>query len=297
VSPAALRTLQVSVVVAVLAAIAAALVVPLWLSLPQLHDRADSEIAPYEYPASEPVVCPPQSRPGPAGDSPAEETPRHVRYSVKTPANYDATRAHPLIVVYAPHGANRFLSERFVGLTRAATRAGFVIAFADSRPLDLATIEDLGVIPDRIAARWCVDERRIHLTGHSDGGTVATAIALQQKRTRRPAAIAPSAAGFRKDDLGAFPCPPPLAVMVLHNRDDEHFPDYGAQAAQWWAACNGCASPPQRREDGCLGYPACRAGGATLYCEGEGGHAAWPNHNEAMLDFFRSVRSSEIDAP
>ena len=44
--------------------------------------------------------------------------------------------------------------------------------------MDLATIDDLSSIPDRIAARWCIDERRIHLTGHSDGGTVATATAV-----------------------------------------------------------------------------------------------------------------------
>ena len=289
-SPAALRTLQITVAAAVLAAVGAALLVPMWLSMPRLHDREDSEIAVHDYSASEAAACQLQSRPGPAGNTFAEETPKHVRYSVKTPANYDPARAHPLIVVYAPNGANRVLSERFVGLTRAATRAGFVIAYADSRPLDLATIDDLSSIPDRIAARWCIDERHIHLTGHSDGGTVAIATAVLQKAAHAPAAIAPSAAGFRKDDLAAYPCPPPVAVMVLHNRDDEHFPGYGREAAQWWAACNGCGSAPEPRADGCLAYPSCKPGGTTLYCEGEGGHVTWPNRNAALLEFFRSQK-------
>jgi polyhydroxybutyrate depolymerase len=294
VSPSTLRTLQVTVVVAVLAAVGAALLVPMWLSMLRLHDREDSEIAATDYDdsAKSPLRCEPHSRPGPAGNSPDEETPKHVRYSVKTPANYDSTRAHPLIVVYAPHGVDRFLSELFVGLTRAATRAGFVIAYADSRPLDLETIDDLGVIPDRVAARWCIDERRIHLTGHSDGGTVATAIVLRANGRLAPAAIAPSAAGFRRDDLAAFACPAPVAVLVLHNRDDGHFPGYGEEAVEWWAACNACGSAPEGRADGCLAYPDCRPGGATLYCEGEGGHVAWPNRNQAILEFFRSASRS-----
>src|ERR1041384_1394763 len=124
---------QIGIGVVVLAVVGAALVYVLWRGMPRLHPVQDSEIAAHDY-GAEATACEPQARAGPAGVSKAEETPRHVRYLVKTPSNYDATRAHPLIVVYAPHGANRLLSERYVGLTREATRAGFVVAYADNHP-------------------------------------------------------------------------------------------------------------------------------------------------------------------
>ncbi len=210
---------------------------------------------------------------------------------VKTPANYDPTRAHPLIVVYAPRFVSRTLSERFVGLTHDATAEGFLIAYADSRTLSPPAIDDLGTVPERIALRWCVDERRVFFTGHSDGGTVSTALAVLGKAPLAPAAIAPSAAGFRREDLEGYACPPPLSVMVLHNRDDGLFPGYGAGAASWWVKCNGCeVERPEKREDGCVSYPACASGVTTLDCESEGSHLDWPARNRALLDFFLSAR-------
>jgi len=284
------RAPKVLAAAVILAAVGAALAVPLWRASPRLHGAAEAEIAPHAYAASEPIACAGASRAGPAGISRHEATPRGLRYMVKTPANYDPTRAHPLLVVYAPHGANRFLSERYVGLTHAATAEGFIVVYADSRPLDRATIEDLGGIPERVAARWCVDRGRIYFTGHSDGGTAATAITVLGASPAAPAAIAPSAAGFRREDLTALACPPPVSVMVLYSRDDELFPSFGRAAAEWWAACNGCGAKPVPRADGCLVFPDCRPQGATLYCEGEGRHADWPDRNRALLEFFGPAR-------
>jgi polyhydroxybutyrate depolymerase len=280
-------------------AIAVALVALLIRSRPALHGGEDLEPAAHAYSANERVACPAGSRSGTS--EPAEAaTPRGVGYVVKPPANYDPLRAHPLIVVYAPRGVSRRVSERLVGLTRAATAGGFVVAYADSRPLDMATIGDLATLPEAIASRWCIDERRVYLTGHSDGGTVATAIAVLGKGRVRPSAIAPSAAGFRREDLARYDCPPPLGVMVLHSRADELFPGFGRGAAEWWASCNGCGSEPEKRPDGCLAYPACRPGGETIYCEGEGRHADWPGRNADMLDFFRrasTLTESTVFAP
>jgi polyhydroxybutyrate depolymerase len=288
VSAASLRARKLAVWVAVMVAVVAALAAALWRASPTLYGRQEARSEPHAYGADEPVACVAGSRPGPPEGSTREVTPGGTRYLVKTPANYDPTRAHPLIVVFAPHGVNRLLSERFVGLTRAATRHGFVVAYADSRPLDAKALEDLGRIPSRVADRWCIDEHRVFFTGHSDGGTVATALTVLRKAIP-PAAIAPSAAGFRGADLAAYACPPPVAVMVQHGRNDDLFPGFGREAAAWWAACNGCRGEPEPRADGCLAYPACRAGGATLYCEDESRHVEWPRRNERVLEFFESA--------
>src|SRR5205814_422576 len=85
-----------------------------WLRVGRhLHSGVDLEPARHEYAPDEPVACAAGSRTGGAGTSSSERSEEGVGYLASTPANYDPTRAHPLIVVFAPHGANRFLSERF----------------------------------------------------------------------------------------------------------------------------------------------------------------------------------------
>ena len=236
------------------------------------------------------VDCTPGTRPGLAGVQDDERSAKGISYNVRTPANYDPRVAHPLLMVYAPAGVNRFGSESLTDLTKAATQAGFIIAYANRRRLSIKVIEELGTIPDLIAEKWCVDPRRIFLTGHSDGGTVTVALAVLEQTQHIPTAIAPSAAGFTAQDLAAFACPAPLSVMVMHGAEDRHFPGYGQQIADWWAVCNRCgrrASP--RRADGCRSYPNCAGGVRTVYCEGTGSHLEWPGFNPQLLAFFTGL--------
>ena len=236
--------------------------------------------------------CDPGTKSGHAGASNDEQAPTGIRYMVKTPANYNATIAHPLLMVYAPARTNRYESEDFVHLTHEATVAGFIVAYADHRAMSPDTIEKLAEIPGLIEQKWCVDHKRIFLTGHSDGGTTAMAIAFLNGTKHIPAAIAPSAMGIRGEDLKAYQCPNPLPVMVMHSGQDTHFPGYGKKAIQWWATCNGCdASPPVKDGDGCVTYRGCKINATTRYCEGMGSHTTWPGNNTAIIDFFRNSQN------
>jgi polyhydroxybutyrate depolymerase len=175
-------------------------------------------------------------------------------------------------------------------LTQEATAAGFVVAYADHRQMSTKTIEELAEIPGFIEMKWCIDEKRIFLTGHSDGGTVATGIAFLTGTKHIPAAIAPSAVGIRGEDLKEYHCPNPLPVMVMHSSHDTLFPGYGKEAIEWWAACNGCDSAsPVKEADGCITYGGCKNNVTTRYCEGTGTHPEWPGKNKAIIDFFRAV--------
>ena len=49
---------------------------------------------------------------GSAGSTNALQTSAGLLFSVRTPRNYDATRAHPLLVVLAPAGFDRFRPRR-----------------------------------------------------------------------------------------------------------------------------------------------------------------------------------------
>jgi polyhydroxybutyrate depolymerase len=209
---------------------------------------------------------------------------------VKTPENYNSSIAHPLLMVYAPGGRNRFESEDYMYLKQAGTAAGFVVAYADHRTMTPKVIEELAEIPGLIEGKWCIDKKRIFLTGHSDGGTVAVGIAFLTGTKHIPAAIAPSAVGIRGDDLKEQRCPNPLPVMVMHSSRDAHFPGYGKETIQWWAACNGCeTASPVLAADGCVTYKACKNNVTTRYCEGTGTHPEWPGKNTAIIDFFNTV--------
>ncbi len=233
--------------------------------------------------------CEPGTKSGREGVSDDEQTAAGIRYMVKTPANYNATIAHPLLMVYAPARTNRHESEDFVHLTQEATAAGFIVAYADHRAMSPDTIEKLAEIPGLIEKKWCIDHTRIFLTGHSDGGTTAMAIAFINGTKHIPAAIAPSAMGIRGEDLKAYQCPDPLPVMLMHSSQDRLFPGYGKEAIQWWAACNGCdPTPPVKDGDGCVTYKGCKNKVATRYCEGTGSHTTWPGSNKAIIEFFRA---------
>jgi len=234
--------------------------------------------------------CDPGTKPGTTGASNDEKTSAGIRYMVKTPFNYNSSIAHPLLMVYAPGGRNRYESEEYMYLTQEATAAGFIVAYADHRTMTPKTIEELAEIPGLIEKKWCIDKKRIFLTGHSDGGTTAMGIAFINGTKHIPAAIAPSAVGIRGEDLKEYQCPNPLPVMVMHSSHDTLFPGYGKEAIQWWAACNGCdTASPVKDADGCITFGVCKNNVTTRYCEGTGTHPEWPGKNKAIIDFFRAV--------
>jgi len=223
---------------------------------------------------------------GEKGATYGEQTREGIKYNVRTPLNYDKTIAHPLLVVYAPANANRAKSEKLTNLTYQATSAGFIIAYADHPELSTTSAVELGAIPKLIAKKWCIDEDRIYLTGHSDGGTSAMAVAFMSGTRDIPTAIAPSAAGITYDDLNSHSCPKPISVMVMHSKNDHLFPGYGSDTSGWWAACNECSPIPKKLDNGCIAYSECKNNVKTWYCEGDQLHAKWPQMNEIMLNFL-----------
>lgn len=213
---------------------------------------------------------------------------------VRVPTNYHADIAHPLLVVYAAAGMTAAASERYTGFTPLATRAGYVVAYPQHLGPSLAALRKLARVPAAVSARVCIDQIRVYLTGHSDGGTAATAIAVaavQPASTTPIAALAPSAAGFTSQDLAGFKCPSPRPVMVWHGATDRLFPGWGRAAAAWWAQCNHCESTPvQSASPLCVQYPRCAA--AVIYCEHPGGHTVWPKQAApAIIEFFNMEQS------
>ena len=209
-----------------------------------------------------------------------------VPYVVVTPPNYDTTRAHPLLMVYAPATLSAGLSERFAGLTHEATSRGYVLAYASSVPqLRTETLRQLANIPIEVQARWCIDPDRVYATGHSDGGTVSLALGALDELRGSVDAIVVSGAGWQDRDLMGRDCPQLMPVMILHGADDTRFPGFGRDSARWWASCNACdAAVPAPDAGGCIRYHGCAE--ETVYCETPHSHWRWAGDARSVIDFL-----------
>ena len=218
------------------------------------------------------------------------KTARGTPFHVRTPSNYRADVPHPLIVVFAPATFSNTRNESMTRLTREATSQGFVLAYVAAAPLAMASYEDQAAIPSLVKQRWCIDDKRVFFTGHSNGGLITNAMAFLPKIRGQAAAIAPSAAGIKGSNMSEFGCPKPTPVMVIHGANDELFPGWGEDAAKWWAQCNKCE--PKRSKSTkfpkCQEFVNCHESGPTYYCETDKRHSSWPGLNDTVLGFFKT---------
>ena len=137
-----------------------------------------------------PAACSPGSRTGHADLYDNLQTSDRLTIAVRTPSDYDPTRAYPLLVVYPPAGYDRRQSEIFYDLTTEATRRGFIIAYSDHIVLSPTAVSQQAKVVATVASFFCVDEASITYLGHSDGGSMAEGIpAYVTSPTHRPTTL------------------------------------------------------------------------------------------------------------
>lgn len=258
------------------------------IGLSLLHWGVALQSGTASYPDSS-VECSLTGSPGRAGEH-AARTRKGQRYTVVTPRNYRPDQPHALLLVLASAGMNAALSERFSGVTHAATSQGFLVAYAHSMAgsVQRAKIALLGEIAEDVARQWCVDAEQIFLAGHSDGATAALALALDIPMTSKPAALVLSGAGWTVPDLEKAECTGPTPVLIAHGSQDGHFPGYGKPLARWWAACNRCDGYGASDDDGCTHFLGCAAD--TLYCETPRSHWRWAVDPDPAIRFLALQR-------
>lgn len=213
-----------------------------------------------------------------------------VPYVVVTPRNYRPSHAHPLLMVYAPASFSAGISERYAGLTRLATAAGFVVSYVGSLQLSLPVVEKLSAVPAEIVADWCIDPAQVYSTGHSDGGTVSVALSALPQYQGRFAGIVASGVGWNEQDFAGVECPAPMPVAILHGADDSHFPGFGRAAADWWSACNQCTGQGSIGPGACRSYTGCAA--ETVYCEPDRSHWRWAGDPPQVMQLFERWASA-----
>ena len=231
-----------------------------------------------------PVGCP-AGMTGTAGRHMDLHTPSGLRYSVIAPSNYEPTHRYGLLMMFPPAGFSNETSERYYKLTEQAHRQGYVVVFSSAVPLSSRALRMQTEVVPAVTATWCIDEQRVVLAGHSDGGSVTTGLTVRSSVLPTPRNIVVSAAGITAEDLQQEPCPRPLNVTVLHSPKDDLFPGYGAGTVKWWAQCMQCTEEVHTEVSGCQ-VQRCGQGNVLRYCVTTESHVKWPAVTEHFFEWI-----------
>lgn len=254
---------------------------------------------------------------------------RERSFRVHLPEGYEAAKPSPLVVVYHGRGSSAELTQGFSGLDGLPA----VVAYADGvigtgdgnrqawegAPYSAPGVDDVAFtedLLDRLAADYCIDERRVYATGKSNGAGLVGILACDL--ADRFAAVAPVAGAHYA--TGHPDCTParPVPMISFHGSADATIPyvgdpDRGLPAiADWssdWAARNHC----HHRRDGIRladdvterRWVGCRKGAEVRLVTVDGGGHTWPGADaysgggyttqnveaaDLMWDFFRRHR-------
>ena len=221
---------------------------------------------------------------------------RSVR--VHLPAGYTADRPWPVVLVFHGRGNSGPTTEGFSGLSELPA----IVAYPDGVPggegkrswqgasYSAPGVDDVaftGDLIDHLEDTLCVDARRVHATGKSNGGGFTEILACRMPD--RIAAIAPVAGAYYR--AGEPPCEPgrPVPALFVHGTADATIPytgdaDRGLPAVPdkvaEWADRNGChAEPATRRIEPDVTvqrFEGCARGGQAGHVAVDGGGHTWP---------------------
>jgi len=150
----------------------------------------------------------------------------------------------------------------------------------DLRPEQTTDRDFITALLDRLEADRCIDQRRIYVTGFSNGGFAASLLGCQL--ARRLAAVASVAGAL---DLGDCKPERPVPILFLYGTADRVVPaDVVRGGIDWWVARNRCRASNVRA--GCRRWGECAAD--VVACEGPQEHR-WPaDATDTIWRFFET---------
>jgi polyhydroxybutyrate depolymerase len=227
---------------------------------------------------------------------------------VHVPSSYTGHTRVPLVLNLHGSGSTALQQEAFSGMDRTADAHHFVVAYPQAaipdgggydwnipgvtltggRSVPAGAANDVSFLEQVVSLlqrKYCINARRVFVTGMSGGGRMASQLGCDASTTF--AAIAP-VAGVRRPT----PCPARRAVPVVafHGTADPIDPFSGHGQAYWtysvpeatqrWAVQDGCAAKPSTTKPvsgaTLTTYHACRNGAVVeLYSVVGEGHE-WP---------------------
>ena len=197
-------------------------------------------------------------------------------YVVKQPANYDAAKAWPLVLMLHGYAESALFIDGWFHFGSTVDDLGFLLAMpegtADATGMrfwnasetccDLygSGVNDvayLQAVIDDMAFKFNVDPARIYVVGHSNGAFMAHRLACESA-DRIAAIVAVSGAAFK--DIGKCKASQPVAILQVHGTLDAVISYLGGSllgggvypsatdSIGGWAQLNGCNAKPESAE-------------------------------------------------
>ena len=198
-------------------------------------------------------------------------------YRVVLPTTYDAQKPYPVVIYLHGRGNNiegqgnitRDVAGANLGIVvypKSFGGSGWEVPNRDRPEENLALLRALLV---RLGEQYCIDSKKVVLSGFSSGCWFASRMACDMKD--QLAAVV--AAGCGLDPMGR--CPDKKPVTYIIGRGDGQFAGAPA-AADFYRTRNGCQMTRKPAATApCEQYDGCAAGFVTSYCAHPGGHQ-WP---------------------
>lgn len=232
------------------------------------------------------------------------------RYDLFVPTTYDPTADAPLVVNF--HGLLGSPSQQadFSQFNPYADNHGMLVAYPEGigqsfnagvccGTASSTGVDDVGfarALVQDVAAKMCVDPKRVYATGMSNGGHMAHRLACEAADVFAAAASVTGVLSL------AGPCAPsrPISMVQYHGTADtivsyNGFPAVPAMMEQW-AARNGCSAQSEVIFDQgdmlCETWPGCDAGVEVTLCTIEGGGHCWPGNASCLF----GASSTELHA-
>lgn len=216
-------------------------------------------------------------------------------FIVDVPPNYDPNTPTPIL--FAFHGMSLTAAQfrSFDKLNSAFASTYLIVrpnALGDPTQWQSTGTQDFlffDAMFKLLTETYCIDTKRVFLTGHSSGGYFTNALACQ--RTNLIRGIAPqSGAGpiETRKCVGTA-----LAAMIIHGQSDTSvLPAEGAKSRDYWGKAAGCdvaSGTTSSLSSVCLEYSGCEAGHPLVYCPYDGDHNLWKDAPKTMFQFFNSL--------
>jgi polyhydroxybutyrate depolymerase len=262
---------------------------------------------------------------------PVDVTADGRRARLRIPASYDLTKRYPLILVLHGYGGTAEWVAEYLHLDEVVDSSSVILALPEGSPdgrgrpswnanssccrgNEIDDVAYLTALVDRLVSRYAIDEKRIYVAGHSNGGFMAHRLACVAPE--RFAAVA-SLGGALFANHGECVLGPPIAVLQVHggldqstiyeggfvDRERDPKPYLGAEeAVAAWAQMKGCTIRNREPEltlnlaEGDLlfesrvtSFPACvRKGAVELWTIEGAGHLPrlGPAFGLALVHFF-----------
>jgi polyhydroxybutyrate depolymerase len=179
-------------------------------------------------------------------------------YVVNVPSGLSGSQV-PLLLSLHGFGSDGSTDEQYTGWTPFAAAHGFIVAYPQGRPNQYsgawdpysASTPDVGFLLDvvrDVSARWCVDPRRVHVDGWSNGAVMSQRAACDAADSFASV----SSYGGGTPTLGGFAngCHPsrPISVALFAGQYDFTYAGLDSNAAEW-RQVDGCSSTPAHSTD------------------------------------------------